>query len=116
MKKVKSAVTDSLGIVEYDEANPERAGMNNLINIYSIIKGTSREDVQNEFEGRGYGDFKSAVGEAIIEELRPLQERFRELLNNQDVVREIYTKSAENAQIIAKKTLDNVYEKIGFVI
>jgi tryptophanyl-tRNA synthetase len=115
MKKVKSAVTDSLGTVEYDADSAERAGINNLINIYSAIREISREQVQEEFEGLGYGAFKTAVGEAIIEELAPLQHNFNELSQNEDVVREIYTKSAENASKIADKTLKAVYNKIGFV-
>jgi len=115
MKKVKSAVTDSAGTVGFDEANPERAGMNNLINIYSVIRGISRDEVVAEFAGRGYGDFKAAVGEAIVEELRPIQKEFKRLQNEKDYVKEIYLKSAENAREIGKRTLADVYDKIGFV-
>jgi len=116
MKKVKSAVTDSIGTVEYDETNPDRAGMNNLINIYSVITSQNKNQIQNEFANKGYRDFKTAVGEAIIEELRPLQQKFKELSKNPDIVREIYTKSAHNAHEIAKVTLADVYNKIGFVL
>ena len=115
MKKVKSAVTDSIGTVQFDENNPERVGMNNLINIYSVITSKSKKEIEKEFEGKGYGDFKTAVGETIIEELRPIQQKFAELSESQDYVREIYTKSAENAHGIAQKTLADIYDKIGFI-
>ena len=115
MKKVKSAVTDSFGIIAFDEEKPERAGLNNLINIYSCITSKSKNQIQSEFESRGYGDFKTAVAEAIIEELRPIQEKFNELSSSEDYVKDIYTKSAQNAHAIAQKTLADVYNKIGFI-
>ena len=89
MKKVKKAVTDSEGIVKFDVAN--KPGVSNLMTIYSIIKGISIEEVEKEFEGRGYGDFKTTVGEAIVKELEPFQNKYNELINNKEYLEKIYT-------------------------
>ena len=83
--------------------------------IYSTITGKSFEDIEAEFEGKGYGDFKTAVGEAVVEELRPIQERFVKYSADKAYMQECYSKSAEFAQKISQRTLDKAMKKIGFV-
>ncbi len=79
MKKFKSAVTDSEMSVRYAEG---KDGINNLMTIYSAVTGDSFEKIEADFSGKGYGDFKAAVGEAVVEELRPVQEKFKQLMND----------------------------------
>lgn len=112
MKKCKSAVTDSENRIAYEEG---RYGMNNLLTIYSAMTGETIEDAVKKFEGQGYGTFKTAVGEAIIAELTPLQEKYRQLMADPAYLREVYTRSAEEARAIAAKTLARVHKRIGFV-
>ena len=89
--------------------------MNNLLTIYSAMTGTSIEDTVKRFEGQGYGTFKTAVAEAIIAELTPLQEEYRRLMADPAYLRDVYTRSAAEAREIAAKTLARVHERIGFV-
>ena len=114
MKKFKRAVTDSENVVRFDKEN--KAGISNLMSIYSAITGKTNEEIEKEFVGKGYGDFKKQVAECVIEELRPIQEKYKELINNPKYLEDIYTKGAERAKIIAEKTLSDVYEKIGLII
>lgn len=112
MRKFKRAVTDSDGLVRFDqEAKP---GISNLMTIYSAITGASMEQIQNEFEGKGYGDFKARVGEAVVEELRPMHTRFEELSKDKAYIDSIIKKNAETASHIANKTLRKVQKKVGF--
>ncbi len=113
MKKVKKAVTDSDGIVKYDVAN--KPGVSNLMTIYSVIKNISLDDVEKEFEGKGYGDFKTAVAEAIVKELEPFHQKYNELMNNREYLEKIYTEGAKKASEKASKTLRLVYEKVGLI-
>ena len=113
IKKFKKAVTDSENIVRFDTEN--KPGISNLISIYSAISGKSKEEIEKEFEGKGYGDFKMAVANSVAEELKPLQERYKELIENPDYLEKIYREGAKNAENIAKATLKNVYEKIGLI-
>lgn len=113
MKKVKKAVTDSEGVVKYDVAN--KPGVSNLMTIYSTIKGISIDDVEKEFEGKGYGDFKIAVGEAIVKELEPFHNKYNELMNDREYLERIYTEGSNKASEKARKTLKLVYEKIGLI-
>ena len=113
MKKFKRAVTDSENEVKYRDNG---SGVDNLINIYSTITGKSIEDVEKEFSGRGYGDFKKAVGEAVIEELTPLQNRFKDYVKNMDYIEECYKRCKTLADEIAENTLFEVKSKIGFVL
>ncbi len=83
--------------------------------IYSAATNKSFEEIEREFEGHGYGDFKTAVGESVVELLRPIQEKTRDLLNNKDYLEGIYAAGAERAAKLARKTLDKVYRKVGFV-
>ena len=111
-KKIKKAVTDSVGIVRYTDEQP---GLKNLINIYSAMTDKSVEEIVAMYEGKGYGAFKKEMAEAVVESLRPMREKYNYLLNNQDYLEEIYIKGAKKAELRAQKTLDAVYEKIGFI-
>ncbi len=113
LKKIKKAVTDSLGYVKYEEG---RHGINNLLSIYCAVTGKTVEDAEKDFEGKGYGDFKKAVAEVVIDELRPVQARYKELIENPDYLMGIINKGADYANEIAQKTLKDVYEKVGFVV
>ncbi len=113
LKKFKKAVTDSENIVRYDKE--KKPGISNLISIYSAITGESKEEIENKFESKGYGDFKVAVAECVIEELKPLQNKYNELKNNPDYLEKLYINGAERAKKIAKSTLKDVYEKVGLV-
>lgn len=112
IKKFKSAVTDSEAKIEFREG---KDGINNLLTIYSSVTGCSVADAVSQFEGKGYGEFKLAVGEAVSEHLRPLREKYNDLLNNKDYLVDVYTRSAETASAIAERTLRKVYKKVGFI-
>lgn len=112
LKKFRSAVTDSEAEVAFREG---KDGINNLMGIYSVITGKSMEAISDEFAGRGYGDFKTAVGEAVVEELRPIRERFDALRQDKAYLEDCYRKGAERALAISQRTLDKVYKKVGFL-
>lgn len=112
LRKFKRAVTDSDSKVCVGEG---KDGINNLIGIYSVITGKTPEAVEAEFEGKGYGDFKVAVGEAVIEELRPIRERYEKLIGDRGYLEESYRKAAEVAERIARRTLSKTMKKIGFI-
>ncbi len=113
MKKVKKAVTDSEGIVKYDEKN--KPGISNLMEIYGIITNKKMDEIEKEFQGSGYGTFKTAVAEAIINELEPFHKKYNELMDNPKYLEEIYDEGAKKASQVASKTLKDVYEKIGII-
>lgn len=108
LRKFKRAITDSEARVAYEEG---RSAINNLMGIYSCCTGKSMEQIEAEFEGRGYGDFKTAVAEAVIEELRPVQERFDSYMKSPDYLRDCAAKGAESAQRISQRTLDKVMKR-----
>jgi len=112
MRKFKRAVTDSEAKVEYREG---KAGINNLMTIYSIATGKTMDEITNEFEGRGYGDFKTAVGESVVEMLRPIREKTEELLKSPDYLESIYKENALRASVLAERTMEKVRKKVGFV-
>ena len=112
-KKIKKAVTDSEGIVKFDVQN--KPGVSNLMNIYSVIKDISIEEVEKEFEGKNYGEFKMAVADAIIKELEPFRNKYNELMNDRAYLESIYKAGAKKAEEKAKKTLDLVYDRIGLL-
>lgn len=111
IRKFKRAVTDSEGCVRYCDEQP---GIKNLIDIYCACSGKAPADVEKEFEGKGYGDFKLAVGEEVVGVLKPLQERFTDLSSNKDYIDSIIKNNAEKANYFAAKTLRKVQKKIGF--
>ena len=112
MRKFKRAVTDSEARVEYREG---KAGVNNLMTIYSVATGKSLEETEREFEGRGYGDFKTAVGEAVVEMLRPIREKTEDLLKNKDYLEKVYTDGARRASMLAERNLEKIRKKVGFI-
>ena len=112
VKKIKSAVTDSDSLVAYREG---KDGINNLMSIYSAVTKKSLEQIENEFVGKGYGDFKQAVGEAVAEALRPIQEKHAQLMREKAFLEDCYRAGAEKAQQVSQRTLDKVYKKIGFL-
>lgn len=112
MRKFKRAVTDSDVCVRFDQET--KPGISNLMSIYGAITGQTMEQIQSEFEGKGYGDFKMRVGEAVVEELRPLQARFKELSSDKTYIDSIIKKNAETANYLATKTLRKVQKKVGF--
>jgi len=113
MRNFKRAVTDSDTVVRFDPEN--KKGISNLMTIYSSATGKSFDAIEAEFAGRGYGDFKLAVGESVVEMLRPVREKAEDLLKNKDYLESIYADGAQKAAYLARKTLDKVYRKVGFV-
>lgn len=111
MRKFKRAVTDSEGCVRYCEEQP---GIRNLMDIYGACTGKTSAEIEKEFEGRGYGDFKMAVGESVVAVLKPLQERFAELEKDKGYLDGIIKENAEKAEYYALKTLRKVQKKVGF--
>ena len=112
MKKIKSAITDSEAKVRYAEG---KDGVNNLMSIYSCCTGKNMQEIEREFDGKGYGDFKNAVGEAVVEELRPLKQEYTRLINDKAYLMECAVAGAEKASRRAGVTLKKVMKKIGFV-
>lgn len=112
MRKFKRAVTDSEACVHYGEG---KDGINNLMGIYSTMTGKSYEEIEREFDGKGYGDFKVAVAESVIECLRPVQERYQQLIQDKAYLEKCYTESAQVALKISQRTLDKAMKKIGFI-
>ena len=114
IKKFKKAVTDSEAEVRYDEEN--KLGVSNLINIYGAVTEKSVQEVEKEFEGARYGDFKMAVGQAVIDVLTPIREKYEQLMNDKPYLDSVLKGGREKASAIAGKTLADVYEKVGFVV
>lgn len=113
MKKFKSAVTDSEMSVHYAEG---KEGINNLMTIYSAVTGDSFEKIEADFAGKGYGDFKKAVGEAVVAELEPFQKKYNEIISDKQYLKECQQKGAEKAMRISSRTLGKVMKKVGFLI
>lgn len=113
MKKFKRAVTDSEACVRYGEG---KDGINNLMDIYGAVTGLSHEQIEKDFEGKGYGDFKTAVGEAVVEALRPVRERYEKLIADKAYLEECYRKADEIALKISMRTLTKAKKKIGFIL
>ena len=114
-KKIKSAVTDSEGVIEYRENDETKAGINNLLTIMSAVTGKSIDSIVSDYSGKGYGDFKADVAEAVVECLKPIRARYDELSGDKAYLEGIYKQGAERAAGIAQKTLRKVYKKVGFV-
>lgn len=113
MKKFKSAVTDSEMCVRYAEG---KDGINNLMTIYSAVTGDSLEKIESNFAGKGYGDFKKAVGEAVVAELEPFQKKYNEIIADKQYLKECQQKGAEKALRVSSRTLGKVMKKVGFLI
>ena len=115
MKQFKRAITDSdtERCVRYDKEN--KPGVANLMTIYSSATGKSFDEIEKEFDGQGYGKFKPAVGEAVVEMLRPIQEEAKRIMADKAYLEGVYRAGAEKAEYIASKTLRKVYKKVGFL-
>lgn len=112
LRKFKRAITDSDGCVKYAEG---KDGINNLMGIYSCVTGKTNEQIEAEFAGKGYGDFKTAVAEAVIEHLKPIQEKFAQYIGDKAYLEKCYTESAQKALAVSNRTLRKVMKKIGFI-
>lgn len=115
-KKIKSAVTDSEGIVEYRENDETKAGINNLLTIMSAVTGRKIEDIVKDYDGKGYGDFKNDVAEAVVEKIRPIREKYDKLISDKAYLMDICLKGAKDARLLSRRTLKKVYKKVGFVV
>ncbi|MBQ3089715.1 MAG: tryptophan--tRNA ligase [Oscillospiraceae bacterium] len=113
MRIFKRAVTDSENSVRFDREN--KPGISNLMTIYSAVTGKSYDEITAEFDGKGYGAFKLAVGESVVEMLRPIREESTRLLTDKGYLESVYRAGAEKAGYMANKTLRKVYKKVGFV-
>lgn len=112
VKKIKRAVTDSDASVKRGEG---KAGVENLMSIYSAMTGKNMDEIENLFDGKGYGEFKEAVAESIVEVLRPIQAKYNDFMANKDYLEQVYRSGAEKVRYTARKTVSKVYRKVGFV-
>ena len=113
MRKFKRAVTDSDSEIRFDSEN--KPGVSNLLTIYSCFSGKTIEEAEREFDGKGYGDFKAAVGQVCCDKLIPVQEEYRRILADKAYLEEVMKKGADEASYYARKTLSKVRRKLGFV-
>lgn len=111
-KKILSAVTDSGSEIR---SSPEKPGIANLLNIMSASTGKPIAEIENDFDGRGYGDFKKAVADAVVARLEPIQKKYAELMNNKDHLHQILKEGAEDAQRRAYRMMAKVNRKVGFI-
>ena len=112
LKKFKRAVTDSDGLIQFDPVN--KPGVSNLLAIYTTFTGKTLPEAEAEFEGKGYGHLKTAVADAVIEELTPIQNEFKRLVSDEAYIRRIMEDGAEQARIAAAATLAKAYHAMGF--
>ena len=106
-------MTDSDAHVHFDPVN--KPGVSNMMQIYSVATGKDYDAIEQEFDGRGYGDFKTAVGESVVELLRPIREETERLLADKAYLESAYRAGAEKAAYVANRTLSKVYKKVGFL-
>lgn len=112
VRKIKRAVTDSGSEVRRGEG---KEGIENLMSIYGAVTGKTMEETETEFEGKGYGIFKSAVADAVVAALEPIQKRYAELTASRDYLEDVYRSGAQIAERTAFKTIAKVYRKVGFI-
>ena len=110
IKKIKSAVTDSEGVVKFDREN--KPGVSNLLSIYSILSGESMESLEAKYEGKGYGDFKSDLANVVVDALKPIQEKYKELMNSTELD-DILDEGAEKASKVAGKMIKKMENAMG---
>ena len=113
IRKFKRAVTDSDACVRMSDDKP---GISNLITIYSAVTGKTADEVEKEFEGKGYGDFKLAVGEAVADTLNPIKAKYDEIIKDKKALETLYKEGAEKAEYVARKTYFKAMKKVGFVL
>lgn len=114
-KKIKSAVTDSEGVIEYRADDESKAGINNLLTIMSAVTGKTIEDVVKEYSGQGYGQFKSDVADAVVEMIRPIRTRYDEIIQDKNYLKQICEDGAQKAYAVSRRTMNKVYKKVGFI-
>ena len=112
IRKFKRAVTDSESEICYREG---KDGINNLMTIYSSVTGKNFDEITSEFSGKGYGDFKVAVGEAVADHLAPIREKFAQFSADKDYLKKCYTEGAEKALRYSQRIVSKAYRKVGFV-
>ncbi|MGB5823251.1 MAG: tryptophan--tRNA ligase [Proteocatella sp.] len=112
IKKVKRAVTDSLGVVNYSNEQP---GIKNLLEICAKFEKTTPQELALRYDGKGYGEFKLDAAEIIAEGLRPVREKANEYMNDKAYLEEVYSQGAQKAEAVASKMVSKVYKKIGFI-
>ncbi|MDO7252956.1 tryptophan--tRNA ligase [Helicobacter cappadocius] len=112
MRKIKKATTDSQTSIVFDE---NREGLYNLLSIYEVLTHQTREAIEKEFEGKGYGEFKVAVAEVIIESLRPIREKYEQISNQKGYIEKILQEGADKVRPIASKTYQKAKELVGLV-
>lgn len=113
LRQFKRAITDCDACVRYDPVN--KKGISNLMTIYAACTGKTFPEIEKEFDGRGYGEFKLAVGEAVVAMLNPIREESTRLIKDKAYLETVCKTGAEKASYIANKTLRKVYKKVGFV-
>lgn len=113
LKKFRSAVTDSEARVAY---GPGKEGVGNLMVIYGIFTGKTMGEIEAEFAGRGYGDFKTAVGQSVVDALTPIQEKYHRLMADRGYLEQCYREGAQRAMAISGKTLDKMHKKLGLIL
>lgn len=114
LKKIKSAVTDAGREVKFDLA--EKPGISNLLTIHSALSGRTISDLENEFAGKGYGDFKTAVAEVVVEYLRPIRAKAVELLEDEKHLLDILHQGSAKARVVAQETVSATYKNLGVVL
>lgn len=114
-KKIMRAVTDNFAEIKFADES-ERAGVNNLLTIYQALQGGTREAIETEFEGKGYGDLKKAVAEAVIDMLTPLQRRYAEIVQEKGYLDEVLKQGAARATEVAEETIRQVKDHVGFLL
>jgi tryptophanyl-tRNA synthetase len=111
-QKINRATTDSLRLVTFD---PERPGITNLLTIYQALAGQSQQEIEETFAGKGYGDFKAALIEQLVEALRPIQQRYNELMNDLPTLEGILKQGADDIRPIAQSTIQQMKNVIGLI-
>jgi len=114
LKKIKGAMTDAGREVKYDVA--EKPGISNLLTIHSALSGRTIAELENEFDGKGYGDFKAAVADVVVEYLRPIRAKAMELLEDEKHLLQILHQGSEKARAVAQETIENTYKNLGVVL
>ena len=114
-KKIKSAVTDSEGVIEYRENDETKAGINNLLSIMSAVTGKPIDTIVSEYSGQGYGTFKSDVAEAVVEMMRPIRSEYDRIIKDKEYLKNICAEGLERAYAISGRTMRKVHKKIGFI-
>ncbi len=112
-RKISRAVTDSVGIVQY---NDNQQGIKNLMTIYSLISGLTFKEIEEKYKGENYAKFKDDLANIVVDELNPIREKANEILNNKDYLKELAKKGADKATYVSNKTINKMKRKIGFVL